>query len=108
MAREQFFLPIKVIGMLRTRGKSGIGLPSAGHPLALPHRWQVIQDGVGWRAGKKFPSAPSTHRAVMWSVGKATLVGPIMSRPHYKMRCPSEQHPLNNAHITMTTAEFDT
>lgn len=55
-----------------------------------------------------FPSAPSTCQAAMRSVGKGTLVGPIMSRPHYKIRCQSEQHPLNNAHITMTTAEFDT
>lgn len=59
MARVSFFVPIKVTGMLKTRGKLGNDLPSAGHPLAphdsTPHREldKYIRGGVGWRAGKE-------------------------------------------------------
>lgn len=45
--------------MLKTKGKLGNGLPSAGHPLA-PHDSTLhreldedIRGGVGWRAGKE-------------------------------------------------------
>lgn len=56
MAREQFFLPIKVIGVFRTRGKRGIGLPSAGHPLNLPHRGYSGWSGMEGR--EKVPLSP--------------------------------------------------
>lgn len=104
--------------MLQTRAKLGNGFPSTSHSLALNSSMlyqelaEIIQGGVGRRAGKeqgkKVPLSPKHHQAAMWSVGKGTLVGPIISCPHYKLRCQSEQHPLNNAHITMTTTEFDT
>lgn len=118
VAKAWFFAPIKVTGMFKTRGKLGNGFPSTSHSLALhssvPYQTlaEVIRGGVRWRAGKerreKVPLSPKHCQAAMWSVGKGTLLGPIMSCPHYKLRCRSEQHPLNNAHITMTTTEFDT
>lgn len=75
---------------------------------SLPRlRWVGWDGGEEWSVGE---APPRPKRPRSWDVigGTGTLVRPIMSHPHYEIRCRSEQHPLNNAHITMTTTEFDT
>lgn len=92
----------------KTRGRSALHGGTEGRELA-----KAAWGGVGWDGGEErsmgeAPLRPKHPRS--WDVvgGTGTLVRPIMSCPHYEIRCRSEQHPLNNAHITMTTTEFDT